>query len=60
MKEAAEQLGMSRTRLFGLIQAGAIESTKIGRNRVVTAAALDRFARAMDEQAITEADAIGA
>lgn len=59
VKEAAEQLGISRTRLFELIKLGAIESTIIGRRRVVTAAAIDRYAAQIDQQSIADTTALG-
>lgn len=59
VKEAAAQLGISRTRLFELIRLGAIESTMLGRRRVITAAALDRYAATIDALAIADADARG-
>lgn len=52
-REAAEQLAMSEHVLRQLIKDGVIESTFIGRNRVVTAAALDRYAVSIDELSIS-------
>lgn len=59
MKEAAAQLCISRTRLFELIKSGAIESTMLGRRRVITAAALDRFAAAIDDLSIEDTSQAG-
>ncbi|MBV9871839.1 MAG: excisionase family DNA-binding protein [Frankiaceae bacterium] len=41
--EAAELLGIGRSKLFELMAAGQIESVKVGRSRLIPAAALDKF-----------------
>ena len=45
VEAAAEQLSLSRTRVFALLKAGEIESVKVGRLRRIPAAALDRYVR---------------
>jgi excisionase family DNA binding protein len=41
--EAASLLSMSRSRLYELIQSGAIESVKFGRSRRITQEQMHRF-----------------
>lgn len=41
--EAAELLGLGRTRIFALIRTGEVESVKIGRSRRIPRAALDDY-----------------
>ncbi len=43
VEAAAEQLSISRTRMYGLIKAGAIETVKLGRLRRVPADALTTY-----------------
>jgi excisionase family DNA binding protein len=51
VEEAAEQLSVSRTRLYGLIKTGEIASVRVGRLRRVPADALPQFfARLLAEQ----------
>lgn len=51
VEEAAEQLSLSRTRLYALIKTGDIESVRVGRLRRVPADALLHFvARLVAEQ----------
>lgn len=45
--EAAEVLGMSRTRLYRLINSGEVESVKIGGLRRIPVAALERFVQSL-------------
>lgn len=40
---AAHQLQISRTKLFALLRSGELESVRIGANRRVPRAALDRY-----------------
>lgn len=42
-EEAAKMLGIGRTYVYELIRSGDLESVKIGRARLVPAAALDKF-----------------
>lgn len=46
-EEAAEVLGMSRTRLYRLINSGEVESVKIGGLRRIPVAALERFVQSL-------------
>ena len=41
--EAAELLGIGRTLLYGLLEAGTIRSVRAGRCRLIPATALDEF-----------------
>lgn len=41
--DAAERLGVGRTSIYGLIDRGELRSVRIGRRRLVPAAALDEF-----------------
>ena len=51
VEEAAEQLSVSRTRVYALIKAGEITSIRVGRLRRVPADALLQFiARLLAEQ----------
>ncbi|MFF0542102.1 excisionase family DNA-binding protein [Nocardia thailandica] len=43
--ETADQLGVSRSMIFGLIRDGSLPSLKVGRRRMVPAAALPEFVR---------------
>ena len=43
LPEAAEQLRISRTKLYELLDANEIESVHIGRSRKIPAAALDTY-----------------
>ncbi|MDF5753028.1 helix-turn-helix domain-containing protein [Spongiactinospora sp. TRM90649] len=47
-KEAALALGMSRTAVFRLIKSGELRSIKYEGYRLVPAAALEAFARALE------------
>lgn len=40
---AADYLRCGRTRIFGLIRSGDVDSVKIGKRRLITAASLDRL-----------------
>jgi excisionase family DNA binding protein len=51
VEDAAEQLSVSRTRLYALIKAGDIASVRVGRLRRIPADALPQFiARLLAEQ----------
>lgn len=40
--EAAAQLGISRSHLYGLLDAGVIRSVRLGRRRLIPASEIDR------------------
>jgi excisionase family DNA binding protein len=44
VEEAARRLGVKRTTLYGLIRGGQVRSHRIGRRRLVSAAAVAEFA----------------
>lgn len=48
-KEAARLLGLSRSRVYELMDAGLIESGRIGRRRVIPAEALTDFVTKLRE-----------
>lgn len=50
IKEAAHLLNLSRSRVYELMDAGAIESTRIGRRRVIPTTALHDFAAKLQAQ----------
>ncbi|MEV5413606.1 helix-turn-helix domain-containing protein [Thermopolyspora sp. NPDC052614] len=50
-KEAAAVLGMSRTAVFRLIRTGELRSVKYEGYRLIPAAALEAFARSLEEVA---------
>lgn len=53
VEAAAEQLSLSRTRLYALIKSGDIESVRVGRLRRIPADALPQFvARLVAEQSV--------
>jgi excisionase family DNA binding protein len=41
--EAAVVLGISRTKMFGLLEEGRVRTVRVGRRRLVPAAAIDEF-----------------
>ncbi len=43
VEEAAQLLGVSRTRIFDLIKLGELRSVKIGSSRRIPAGALDEY-----------------
>lgn len=45
IKQVAEQLGMSRSKVYGLLQAGQIKSIRVGRSVRVPRQELDIFLR---------------
>jgi excisionase family DNA binding protein len=44
VEEAAQRLGVKRTTLYGLIRGGEVRSHRIGRRRLVSAAAVAAYA----------------
>lgn len=46
VREAAQRLGVSRARLYQLLQHGEIASFRVGRRRIVPADAIDSYIRA--------------
>jgi excisionase family DNA binding protein len=48
--EAAQSLGMSRTKVYGLMQAGELGSVKVGSSRRIPAADLDAFVRRLRDE----------
>lgn len=48
--EAAAALGISRTRIFALLAAGAIESVQVGRSRRIPVSALEEFVTRLRQQ----------
>lgn len=45
--EAAAMLGIGRTALYGELQAGTVRSVKVGRRRLVSAAAIGEYIAAI-------------
>ncbi|MDN6706755.1 helix-turn-helix domain-containing protein [Corynebacterium glyciniphilum] len=45
-----ETIGLGRTTVFTLIREGKLRSVKVGRRRMVPAAALDEFIAALEEE----------
>ena len=60
MEDAAERLCIGRTLMYSLVQAGAIESVRIGRLRRVPAEALDAFVRQLQLHNAADADDLDA
>ena len=48
--EAAELLGIGRTTLYGLLEAGTIRSVRAGRCRLIPASAIEEFLAGEDKQ----------
>jgi excisionase family DNA binding protein len=48
--EAAQRLGIGRTKVYELMAAGRLRSVKIGASRRVSATALAEFVAALDQQ----------
>lgn len=48
--DAAEYLGISRTKLYQLVKAGEIETIKLGGSRRVTLGALFNYVRKLSEE----------
>lgn len=45
VEEAAQRLHIGRTRMFGLLKSGEIDSVQIGRSRRIRPEAVERFAK---------------
>lgn len=50
INDVMEATGLGRTTVFGLIKDGKLRSVKVGRRRLVPAAALDEFIAGLDAQ----------
>jgi excisionase family DNA binding protein len=48
---AAEELALSRTKIFNLIKSGELRSVKIGRARRIPASALEEYVARLQEAA---------
>ena len=48
--EAAELLGIGRTTLYGLLEAGTIRSVRAGRCRLIPASAIEEFLAGEDKR----------
>jgi excisionase family DNA binding protein len=55
--EAAQVLGICRTRVFALIKSGRLRSVKLGGARYITAEALRAFVRELERESSPSADA---
>jgi excisionase family DNA binding protein len=55
--EAAQVLGICRTRVFALIKSGRLRSVKLGAARYITAEALRAFVRELEQESAPSADA---
>jgi excisionase family DNA binding protein len=55
--EAAQVLGIGRTRVFALIKSGRLRSVKLGGARFITAEALRAFVRDLEQESSGQADA---
>jgi excisionase family DNA binding protein len=55
--EAAQVLGICRTRVFALIKSGQLRSVKLGAARYITAEALRAFVRELEQELSPSADA---
>ena len=55
--EAAQVLGIGRTRVFALIKSGRLRSVKLGAARFITAEALRAFVRDLEQESSRDADA---
>jgi excisionase family DNA binding protein len=55
--EAAQVLGICRTRVFALIKSGQLRSVKLGAARYITAEALRAFVRELEQESSPSADA---
>jgi excisionase family DNA binding protein len=50
--EAAQSLGMSRTKVYGLMQAGELGSVKVGSSRRIPAADLETFVQRLRTESV--------
>jgi excisionase family DNA binding protein len=48
VREAAQLLGLSRTKVYELIRSGDLQSLHVGRSRRIARQALDRFVAKLD------------
>lgn len=55
--EAAQVLGICRTRVFALIKSGRLRSVKLGGARFITADALRAFVRDLEQESSSHANA---
>jgi excisionase family DNA binding protein len=55
--EAAQVLGIGRTRVFALIKSGRLRSVKLGAARFITEEALRTFVRDLERESTRDADA---
>jgi excisionase family DNA binding protein len=55
--EAAQVLGIGRTRIFALIKSGRLRSVKLGAARFITAEALRAFVYDLEQESHCDADA---
>ncbi|WP_037184652.1 excisionase family DNA-binding protein [Rhodococcoides fascians] len=49
--QASSRLGISRSKLFGLIQSGELPSVKVGKRRLVSDSAIDQFIAKLEAEA---------
>ncbi|OZD85599.1 helix-turn-helix domain-containing protein [Rhodococcus sp. 05-339-2] len=49
--QASSRLGISRSKLFGLIQSGELPSVKVGKRRLVSDSAIDQFIEKLEAEA---------
>jgi excisionase family DNA binding protein len=56
VEEAAEALGLGRTKVFELVSGGQLRSIKVGRRRLVPVSALEQFItqRLIEEEVSSE------
>jgi excisionase family DNA binding protein len=57
VREVADRLSVSRSRVYELLGRGLLESVRIGRSRRVPLDALDRFVAALREEVQSDAQA---
>lgn len=56
VEEAAERLGIGRTRMFALLKSGEVESVRIGRSRRIHIRAIDEYAEGLRTDRNTNKD----
>ncbi len=57
-EEAADMLGIGRTRVFALIRSGQLRSVKLGGARLISADALRAFVRELEQESANRAEAV--
>jgi excisionase family DNA binding protein len=57
-EEAADMLGIGRTRVFALIRSGQLRSVKLGGARLISADALRAFVRDLEQESANQAEAV--